>query len=80
MRQTLGFSDSDTSSDLSANSPAIATPGFSTMPERYNVGTLLDANLDAGRGDKVAIVCGDDRVAYADLHARACAAGRALRA
>jgi benzoate-CoA ligase family protein len=28
----------------------------------------------------VAIVCGDDRVTYADLRARACAMGRALRA
>jgi benzoate-CoA ligase family protein len=50
------------------------------VPERYNAGSLLDANLDAGRADKVAIVCGDDRVTYADLHARACAMGRALRA
>lgn len=50
------------------------------IPERYNTGTLLDANLDAGRGDKVAIICGDERITYADLHARACAMGRALRA
>ena len=31
------------------------------VPERYNVSVLLDANLDAGRGDKVAIYCGDER-------------------
>ena len=50
------------------------------VPERYNVGSLLDANLAAGRADQVAIVCGDERVTYADLHARACAMGRGLRA
>src|SRR5688572_23478648 len=49
------------------------------VPERYNVGTLLDDNLAAGRGDMVAVVCGEERVTYADLHARACAMGRALR-
>src|SRR5215217_5884523 len=50
------------------------------VPERYNVGTLLDANLDAGRADKVAIICGAEHVTYQELHARACAVGRALRA
>jgi benzoate-CoA ligase len=48
------------------------------VPERYNVGSLLDANLDAGRADKPAIVCGEERVTYTELHARACAMGRAL--
>jgi benzoate-CoA ligase family protein len=50
------------------------------VTERYNISSLLDANLDAGRADKVAIICGDERVTYAGLHARACAMGRALRA
>ncbi len=50
------------------------------VPERYNVGGLLDANLEAGRGDKVAIVCGEEQVTYGELHARACALGRALHA
>jgi benzoate-CoA ligase family protein len=50
------------------------------VPERYNVGTLLDANLAAGRAGKVAIVCGEERVTYGDLFARVCAMGRALRA
>ncbi|MDQ3654739.1 MAG: benzoate-CoA ligase family protein [Chloroflexota bacterium] len=50
------------------------------VPERYNAGALLDANLDAGRAGKTAIVCGDERVTYGELHARACAMGRALRA
>jgi benzoate-CoA ligase family protein len=48
-------------------------------PERYNVSTLLDANLEAGRGDKVAIYCGDQRVSYGELFGRVCAMGRALR-
>src|SRR5215217_6067445 len=52
---------------------------MSDLPERYNVGTLLDANLDAGRADKVAIVCSGERITYGDLHGRACAMGRALR-
>jgi benzoate-CoA ligase family protein len=50
------------------------------LPERYNVATLLDTNLAAGRADKVAIICGEERVTYAELHGRACAMGRALRA
>jgi benzoate-CoA ligase len=50
------------------------------LPERYNASVLLDANLDAGRGEKVAIYCGDERVTYAELFGRACAFGRALKA
>jgi benzoate-CoA ligase len=50
------------------------------LPERYNVASLLDDNLDAGRADKAAIVCGEERLTYGDLFARVCAMGRALRA
>ncbi len=50
------------------------------LPERYNVAALLDANLEAGRADKVAIVCGEERLTYGELFARACAMGRGLRA
>ncbi|MDP9363660.1 MAG: AMP-binding protein [Chloroflexota bacterium] len=50
------------------------------VPERYNVSTLLDGNLAADRGDRVAIACGEERVSYEELHGRACAFGRALRA
>ncbi len=50
------------------------------VPERYNACALLDANLEAGRADKVAIVCGEERLTYADLHARTCGMGRALLA
>jgi benzoate-CoA ligase family protein len=48
------------------------------LPERYNVGALLDANLAAGRADKVAIVCGEERFTYGELFGRVCAMGRAL--
>ena len=47
-------------------------------PERYNVTTMLDANIDAGRADKVAIYCDDERVSYAQLLANSCRAGNAL--
>jgi len=49
--------------------PTSATP---SIPERYNASLLLDENLDAGRGDKVAIHGGDEHVTYAELFARAC--------
>ena len=53
---------------------------MNTLPERYNASVPLDANLEAGRQDKVAIYCGDERVTYGDLFGRVCAMGRALRA
>ncbi len=52
----------------------------SEMPERYNVSTILDANLEAGRGAKAAIVGEYGEVSYERLLAMACAAGRALQA
>ena len=45
---------------------------------RSNVSLVLDHNLEAGRGDKVAVRCGDDEVTYTQLLAMACRAGRAL--
>jgi benzoate-CoA ligase len=50
------------------------------IPEKYNAATLIDANLEAGRGEKTAIHFGDERITYQDLFNRACAMGRALRA
>lgn len=47
--------------------------------DAYNASTVLDANLDAGRGEKVAIACGEERVTYGELHGRACAVGAYLR-
>ncbi len=49
------------------------------VPERYNVSVLLDQNLEAGRGDKIAISCGDERVTYRELLRRVNRFGRALR-
>ena len=50
-----------------------------TIPERYNASLLLDRNLEAGRQDKVAILCGDEALTYGELFARACGVGAALR-
>jgi benzoate-CoA ligase len=50
-----------------------------TIPERYNASLLLDRNLEAGRHDKAAILCGDEILTYGELFARACGAGAALR-
>ncbi|MGH3441212.1 MAG: benzoate-CoA ligase family protein [Nitriliruptorales bacterium] len=50
------------------------------IPERINASTLLDANLEAGRGDKVAIHFEDQEVTYAELFARACQVANLLRA
>src|SRR5918997_1884370 len=44
-----------------------------------NSGTLVDRQLEAGRGDKVAIHCAGAETTYAQLHANVCRAGDALR-
>src|SRR3954468_25002615 len=49
-------------------------------PERFNVGTLVDRNLEAGRSDKVALRCEGAELTYAQLHDLVCRAGNALRA
>src|SRR4051812_43173758 len=49
------------------------------VPERFNAGTLVDRNLEAGRGAKVAIRCAGEELTYAQLHERICAAGTSLR-
>jgi benzoate-CoA ligase family protein len=48
--------------------------------ERFNAGTLVDRNLEAGRGGKTAIRCAGEELTYAQLHDRVCRAGNALRA
>ena len=50
-----------------------------TIPERYNASLLLDRNLEAGRGNKAAILCGVETVTYSELFARTCGVGAALR-
>ena len=44
-----------------------------------NSGTLVDRNLEAGRGAKVAVRCAGAELTYAQLHDRICRAGNALR-
>jgi benzoate-CoA ligase len=50
------------------------------IPEKYNAATLIDANLEAGRGERTAIYFGDERITYLELFHRVSAMGRALRA
>jgi len=45
------------------------------MTGTYNASTLLDRNLEAGRGDKVAVHWAGGSVTYRRLHGLACAAG-----
>jgi benzoate-CoA ligase family protein len=46
------------------------------MAGSYNASVLLDRNLEAGRGDKVAVHWAGGTVTYRQLHGLACAAGR----
>ena len=50
------------------------------VPECYNASCLLDENLAAGRGAKVAVRTEANELTYAELYDRVCRAGRALRA
>ncbi len=49
-------------------------------PERYNVSTVLDVNLEHGREHKTAIFCYEEHLTYGQLFKRVCAFARALRA
>ena len=50
------------------------------VPEAFNAAShFVDRHLTDGRGDRVAIECGDERVTYAQLSARVSQFGRALR-
>lgn len=50
-----------------------------TIPERYNASLLLDHNLEANRGDEIAVHWGQEKITYREMFERACAAGRAFR-
>jgi benzoate-CoA ligase family protein len=50
-----------------------------TAADLYNASTLVDDNVAAGRGAKVAISCVDESVTYDELYRRICGAGAALR-
>jgi benzoate-CoA ligase len=49
------------------------------LPERYNVSTILDRNLERGLGEKPAILWEGSSLTYGELWARTCAFARALR-
>jgi benzoate-CoA ligase family protein len=49
------------------------------IPTRYNLSTLLDRNLEAGRDKKVAIHSGDAETTYGDLFDQACRVANTLR-
>jgi benzoate-CoA ligase len=61
--------------------PAITTAADLGVPETFNAAThFVDRHLAEGRGAKVAIECGDERVTYAQLAERVNRFGSALRA
>jgi len=49
------------------------------LPDQYNVSEVLFHNLEAGRGDKVAVYCGDRQVTYAELARTANRVGNGLK-
>jgi benzoate-CoA ligase family protein len=49
------------------------------LPERYNVSTILDRNLERGLGEKPAVLWEGSSLTYGELWARTCAFARALR-
>ena len=50
------------------------------LPSEFNVAThFVDRHLEERRGGKVAFVCGDEQVTYAELHQRVNRAGNALQ-
>ena len=49
------------------------------LPEQYNASEVLFHNVEAGRGDKVAIYWQDQQVTYAALAETACRLGNAIR-
>jgi benzoate-CoA ligase len=52
-----------------------------TLPENFNVAThFVDRNVQEGRGDKIAIECGDERVTYQQLLENTNRVGNALLA
>jgi benzoate-CoA ligase family protein len=65
---------------LHAHRQEAATP-LITLPENFNVAThFVDRNVQEGRGDKIAIQCGDERVTYQQLLENTNRVGNALLA
>ena len=50
------------------------------LPERYNVSTILDRNLERGLEEKPAVRWAEGELTYGELFRRVCAFGRALKA
>ncbi|MBV9474233.1 MAG: benzoate-CoA ligase family protein [Solirubrobacterales bacterium] len=57
----------------------MSTVTIRELPERYNACEILDHNLEAGRGERLAVHCGSQTVTYAELAARTQAFAAALR-
>jgi 2-polyprenyl-6-methoxyphenol hydroxylase-like FAD-dependent oxidoreductase len=51
---------------VSDGAPGATEIGF-TLPVRYNASSILFSNLDRSRADKVALLCGDRKLTYAQL-------------
>ena len=50
------------------------------LPDIFNAASwFIDRNVAEGRGPKVAIECGDQRITYAEVHERVNRAGNVLR-
>ncbi|WP_084584820.1 benzoate-CoA ligase family protein [Thermus tengchongensis] len=49
------------------------------LPERYNISTVLDRNLERGLENKVALRCAEGKWTYGELFAQVCAFARALK-
>jgi acyl-CoA synthetase (AMP-forming)/AMP-acid ligase II len=62
---------------VSDRAPGAVEIGFA-LPERYNASSILFSNLDRGRANKAALLCGDRKLTYAQLCETACRAGNAL--
>ena len=62
-----------------ASTPGAKEIGW-TVPGRYNAARILFDNLDVGRADKVAVVCGERTFTYAQLCELACRVGNGLAA
>jgi benzoate-CoA ligase family protein len=59
---------------------SIRTAADLGVPDTFNVAThFVDRNVADGRGDRVAIECGDDRITYRELLQRVNRLGSALR-
>ncbi|HZT76229.1 MAG TPA: benzoate-CoA ligase family protein [Vicinamibacterales bacterium] len=58
----------------------VATAESIGVPERFNAAAFfVDRHVDEGRGDRIAIECGDARITYAEVQRNANRVGSALR-